>query len=394
MHAPTKATLLALLFARSAGASPLPAHKQHVKNSSSPPSPYPEFILSKRTTIDTDFYNPYNASLPNVTIYATGGTIAGAAASADQTTTGYEAGALGVDALLGAVPQLANVANVRGVQVANVGSEAVTTAILLRLAQEIRQHSLDDPACQGVVVTHGTDTLEESAFFLDLTLSDSSKPVVFVGAMRPATAMSADGPENLLAAVTLAASPAARGRGGLVVLNDRIASSWYTTKTNANALDTFEAREQGYLGAFINVQPIFYYDTPATPLGKPAAAFDVTGVDALPQVSVLYGHQDLDPGLATAAVAGGARGLVLAGMGAGGWTDAGKAVLADLVARNGTKVVVSRRTMDGYVEPTGREGMYGGGFLNPQKARILLQLGLNAGLEEDELRALFEHDGN
>lgn len=345
-------------------------------------SPYPEYILSRRD--DTN----YNASLPNITIYATGGTIAGSANSSAQ-TTGYQAGALGIETLIDAVPEVLEVANVNGIQVSNVGSESITTQILLNISQHV-QASLDDPFCQGVVITHGTDTLEESAFFLDLTIN-STKPVVFVGAMRPATAISADGPENLLAAVTLAGAPAAQNRGGMIVLNDRIASSWYTTKTNANALDTFKAYEQGFLGFFIDIQPIFYY-APSTPLGK--AYFNVSGVTALPRVDVLYGHQDLNTFLATAAVASGAQGLVLAGMGAGGWTDDGTEVLEDLVATNGTKVVVSRRTMDGYVEPTDTEGMYGGGFLNPQKARILLQLGLNAGLGESELRALFEYDGN
>lgn len=347
------------------------------------PSPYPLYTLSTRDTTPT-----YNASIPNITIYATGGTIAGSANSSAQ-TTGYQAGALGIDTLLSAVPEITSVANVAGVQVSNVGSESITTSILLNISQQVTA-SLNDPYCQGVVVTHGTDTLEESAFFLDLTVN-STKPVVFVGAMRPATAVSADGPENLLAAVTLAGSESARGRGGMIVLNDRIASTWYTTKTNANALDTFKAYEMGFLGYFIDIKPIFYYGA-VMPTGK--AYFDVTGVTELPQVDVLYGHQDLNPYLATAAVRSGAKGLVLAGMGAGGWTDDGLEVLEGLAADNGTKVVVSRRTMDGYVEPQTTVGMYGGGFLNPQKARILLQLGLNAGLGEDELRSVFEYDGN
>lgn len=384
MRAPTTTTQL-LLASLAGTALAVPHRPREERRSSSSPS-YPEFILSKRLADMMD--SSFNASLPNVTIYATGGTIAGSANSSAQ-TTGYQAGALGVDALLDAVPEVLAVANVQGVQVANVGSESITTQILLNISHHV-QASLADPSCQGVVITHGTDTLEESAFFLDLTVN-STKPVVLVGAMRPATAVSADGPENLLAAVTLAGAPAARGRGGMVVLNDRIASSWYTTKTNANALDTFQAREQGFLGYFIDIKPVFYYN-PATPVGKPY--FDVMGATALPKVEILYGHQDLDPSLATAAVASGAKGLVLAGMGAGGWTDDGTAALDDLIASNGTKVVVSRRTMDGYVEPTDTEGMYGGGFLNPQKARILLQLGLNAGFEEDELRGLFEYDGN
>jgi L-asparaginase len=329
----------------------------------------------------------YNASRPNITIFATGGTIAGSASSSDQ-TTGYQAGALGVDILIAAVPELWNVSNPTGVQVANVGSEAITPAILLNMTKQI-QEELDSPYCQGVVVTHGTDTLEETAFFLDLTIR-SEKPVVVVGAMRPATAISADGPINLLEAVTLAASSSAQGRGAMIVLNDRIASAFYATKTNANAVDTFKAVEQGFLGFFIDIKPIFYY-APALPLGKPY--FDLSNTTVLPQVDVLYGYQGLNPVLASAAVESGAKGLVLAGMGAGGWTDDGTEVLTDLIANNGTAVVDSRRTMDGYVEALDTEGYYGGGFLNPQKGRIMLQLALNAGYSDAQMRTLFEFDG-
>ncbi|KAI0470101.1 L-asparaginase [Xylariaceae sp. FL0804] len=341
----------------------------------------PGFQLSVR---DAD--HPFNASLPNITIYATGGTIAGSAGSSDQ-TTGYQAGALGVDILIDAVPELWNVSNVKGVQIANVGSESITPEILLNITQQI-QRELDDPYCQGAVVTHGTDTLEESAFFLDLTVK-SDKPVVVVGAMRPATAISADGPINLLEAVTLAADEGARGRGAMIVLNDRVGSAYYTTKTNANALDTFKAYEQGYLGFFIDIKPKYYFE-PARPVGKPH--FDVTNTTALPQVDILYGYQALNPALAPAAVATGAKGLVLAGMGAGGWTDDGDESIDEVIKNNGTAVVYSRRTMDGFVEPEGAVA-YGGGFLNPQKARIMLQLALNAGYGDKELRSLFEFDG-
>ncbi|KAJ9155387.1 L-asparaginase [Pleurostoma richardsiae] len=342
----------------------------------------PLFILSRRDTSTT-----FNASLPNITIYATGGTIAGSAGSSAQ-TTGYQAGALGVDILIDAVPELLNVSNVEGVQVANVASEAITPEILLNISHHI-QEKLNDPYCQGVVVTHGTDTLEESAFFLDLTIR-SEKPVVFVGAMRPATAISADGPINLLEAVTLAGSPSAKGRGAMIVLNDRIASAWYTTKTNANAVDTFKAYEMGFLGFFIDIKPIFYYQ-PSLPIGK--QYFDVTNTTELPQVDILYGYQSLNPALATAAVESGAKGLVLAGMGAGGWTDDGSDAIDSLVANNGTQVVVSRRTMDGYVEAEGTDGYYGGGFLNPPKARILLQLAINAGYSPAQMQTVFEYDG-
>lgn len=328
----------------------------------------------------------YNASLPNITIFATGGTIAGSASSSDQ-TTGYNAGALSVEILIAAVPQLWNVSNPRGVQVTNVSSDNITPTILLNLTQQI-QRELDSPYCQGVVITHGTDTLEESSFFVDLTIR-SEKPVIFVGAMRPATALSADGPINLLAAVTLAASPAARSRGTMIVLNDRIASGYYTTKSHANSLDTFRAVEQGFLGFFINIKPIFYYP-PSLPIGKPY--FDVSKTTSLPQVDILFGHQVLNPLLASAAVETGAKGLVLAGMGAGGWTGAGGTVLEKLIEENNTAVVFSRRSMDGYVEPLGSVA-YGGGFLNPQKARIMLQLALGAGYKDAQLRTLFEIDG-
>lgn len=357
-------------------AAPAPAPAAHDVQS----QPFPLYQLSKRET-------SYNASLPNVTIYATGGTIAGSASSNTQ-TTGYQAGALGVDVLIDAVPAITNVSNVKGVQVSNVDSGSITAEILLNLTQQV-QAELDDPYCQGVVITHGTDTLEESAFFLDVTVN-STKPIVFVGAMRPATAISADGPMNLLEAVTLAGSPSAAGRGAMVVLNDRIVSAFYATKTNANALDTFKAVEAGFLGVFIDVAPIFYYP-PASPLGK--VVFDVAGATALPQVDVLYGHQSLNAHLAAAAVESGARGLVLAGMGAGGWTSAGSDVLDGLVADNGTQIVVSRRTMDGFVEPRDEDGWYGGGFLNPANARMLLQLAINAGYKPEQMRSLFEYAG-
>ncbi|RYP22469.1 hypothetical protein DL767_009041 [Monosporascus sp. MG133] len=345
------------------------------------PVPVPETF---HLTVQED--RPFNASLPNVTIFATGGTIAGSAASSGQ-TTGYRAGALGVDILVDAVPQLRNVSNVKGVQIANVWSPSITPEILLNLTQQV-QRELDDRYCAGAVITHGTDTLEELSFFLDLTIR-SEKPVVFVGAMRPATAISADGPINLLEAVTLAADPMARGRGTMIALSDRISSAYFTTKSNANSLDMFRAGEQGFLGFFINTKPKFY-NTPSLPLGKPY--FDVMNTTSLPEVDILYGHQALNPALAEAAVNSGAKGLVLAVMDAGAWTKPGSEVIQKLVETHGTAVVSSRRPADGYVAP--HSFIYGGGFLNPQKARIMLQLALNAGYEEAQLRTVLNATPN
>ncbi|KAM5352973.1 hypothetical protein ACJ41O_005695 [Fusarium nematophilum] len=347
-------------------------------------SPVPE--MPHLAVRDVSDYECFNASLPNITIYATGGTIAGSAGSADQ-TTGYQAGSIGIQVLIDAVPQLCNISNVRGVQIANVDSGNINSTILTNLTQQI-QDDLDSPFTQGVVVTHGTDTMEESAFFLDLTIK-SEKPVVLVGAMRPATALSADGPINLLSAVRLAGSKSAKNRGAMIVLNDRIASARYTVKTNANSLDTFKAEEQGYLGAFENIHPIFWY--PATrPLGH--HYFNITSRPtdkALPQVDVLYGHQEVDPELFQAAVESGAEGIVLAGLGAGGWPTEAVEGLEKVVNETQVPVIVSRRTAWGFVEE--KEYGIGAGYLNPAKARIQLQLALENGLSLKEIKEIFEY---
>lgn len=197
-----------------------------------------------RLFIRQDVQTAINASLPNVTIFATGGTIASQGTTNTQ-TTGYSVG-LGVQQLIDAVPEVLNISNVAGYQISNVGSGSINETISLKLAQMINEELAKDTVA-GVVVTHGTDTLEETAFFLESTVN-SSKPIIMVGAMRPATALSADGPLNLFQAVTLAASPAGRNRGAMVVLNDRIGSAFYTSKNNANSLDTFFSTEAGQLG--------------------------------------------------------------------------------------------------------------------------------------------------
>jgi L-asparaginase len=320
------------------------------------------------------------ASLPAVTIYATGGTIAGAAAR-NTDTTNYRAGSIGIQTLIDAVPELRQVAQVSGEQVANVGSSDVSGAILLQLAKTINA-KLSEPGTQGVVVTHGTDTLAESAFFLDLTVN-SPKPVVVVGAMRPATAISADGPMNLLNAVTLAASPSAHNRGVLITLNDRIASAFYAIKTNSTTLDTFKAEEQGYLGAFIGGQPHFWYSA-ATPTGK--LFFDVSRIASLPKVVILYAYQDQDTALIDAAIQSGARGIVIDGSGNGSVNSTVKARLAEL-ERQGFPVVRATRTNSGVVTPKS-EGI-GAGAYSASKARWLLSLALAQGASYAQIKSYF-----
>ncbi|KAM0329191.1 hypothetical protein ACHAQA_004489 [Verticillium albo-atrum] len=325
---------------------------------------------------------PHN--LPNVTIFATGGTIAATAASA-TVTMGYKSGDLGVEALIDAIPLLRDVANVQGVQVLNIDSTEVTSSHLLSLSRRV-QEKINDPECDGLVVTHGTDTLEESAFFVDLTVQ-TDKPIVFVGAMRPATVISADGPMNLLEAVTLAASPKARGRGVLVTLNDRIGSAFLTSKMHANSLDAFRASEAGYLGFFFDVQPKFFY-APCLPLGR--HYFDAFKLpDELPQVDILYSHQDFNPRFARFAVETGAKGLVLAGPGYGTWRGAGREEITRVVEQYGTQVVTASQNGDGFAISQGGKNNYGAGHLNPRKARIMLQLALARGFDSEQLGILF-----
>jgi L-asparaginase len=320
------------------------------------------------------------ADKPGVTIYATGGTIAGASKS-NTDTTNYKSGSITVEMLVSAVPELKDVATVSGEQIANVGSSDIGQQVLLKLSKAINS-KLAEKDTHGVVITHGTDTTEETAFFLDLTVK-SNKPVIVVGAMRPATAISADGPMNLLEAVTLAASKDSENRGTMVVLNDRIAPAFYVTKTNSTTIDTFRAVDQGYLGTFISGVPKFYYE-PAKPVGKPF--FDVSKLESLPKVAILYSYQDQDIALLEAAVNDGAKGIVIAGSGNGSIPAAVKAKVKELVAK-GITVVRSTRTGSGFV--TTKEEGIGAGFFNPQKARILLMLALAEGASAEKIRAYY-----
>ena len=319
-------------------------------------------------------------SLPNVTVFATGGTIAGSSASSTDTTD-YSSGEIGVDQLLDAVPQLADVAQINGEQVANTGSYNVSQDILMSLHAAISEAFAGDT--DGAVITHGTDTMEETGFFLDLTL-DGDKPVIMVGAARPATAISTDGPMNLLQATTLAASQEAENRGVMIVMNDRIGSAYFTTKTDALALDTFKAVEQGYLGRFLSGKPYFYY-RPVEPVNKPH--FDISSVESLPRIDIIYAHQDADSELFNAAIEAGAEGIVIAGVGNGNVPDSMKEAIEQAM-NNGIPVVRSTRTGNGIV--TEIDPGIGSGIYNPQKARILLMLALATGENMDAIREHFQ----
>ncbi|KAG4033898.1 hypothetical protein MFRU_004g03940 [Monilinia fructicola] len=337
-------------------------------------------------------FTQMNPTLPNITVFATGGTIAGSSSS-NTATTGYTAGAVGILTLLNAVPEALNISNVAGVQVANVGSSDVTSSILLDLSKKINEFVCNDDTMSGAVITHGTDTLEETAFFLDATVN-CNKPVVIVGSMRPSTAISADGPFNLLEAITVGVSPKSVGRGALVVLNDRIVSAYYVTKTNANTLDTFKAVEQGNLGALISNTPYFFYP-PVEPTGK--IAYDVSNVTEIPRVDIIFSNQDMHNDTLYNAVSSGAKGIVIAGAGAGGVSTSFNYALEDVIKRFNIPIVQSTRAPFGEVPlsdiSSDTATHIASGYLNPPKSKVLLGILLAEGKNITEISDAFSGSG-
>jgi L-asparaginase len=325
--------------------------------------------------------------LPEIVILATGGTIAGAAASATQ--AGYTSGAVTIDAMLAAVPRIQDIANIKGEQISNVGSQDMTFDIMLTLAKRINA-LLSQKDVAGVVITHGTDTMEETAFFLNLVVK-SDKPVVMVGSMRPSTAVSADGPLNLFDAVGVAVDPNSIGRGVMVVMNDWIHGAHSLTKTSTTAIQTFMSPLRGLVGISSYGKNDFYN----SPQWKhtTASEFDISNVSQLPRVDILYAYADMSADLIDASVAKGAKGIVIAGVGNGNMNAASLRAVAN-AARKGIVVVRSSRVVTGTVgrnvEVNDDElKLVASDELNPQKARILLMLALLKPRSLAEIQNLF-----
>ena len=311
---------------------------------------------------------------PHVVILATGGTIAGSAES--QTQAGYTSGQVGVEVLINAVPQLAQLAEVTGEQIANVGSQDMSDAIWLELARRVHEIAAQ-PDVDGIVITHGTDTIEETGYFLNL-VSRTDKPVVMTAAMRPSTALSADGPLNIYNAVAVAADPGARERGVLIVVNDDIHGARAITKSSTTDVHTFTSPERGLIG--VSLYGINQFFRTPYRLHGAQSEFSVAGVESLPRVDVVYVTAGVSPDIIDAAVENGAKGLVTAGVGNGNMTaEALEAVERAIAA--GVVVVRASRVSYGSV---GRNvevdddavGTVAAGDLNPAKARILLKLAL------------------
>ena len=319
-------------------------------------------------------------------VLATGGTIAGAGADAMQLNH-YEAGALGVDALVNAVPDVQSLAQLDLEQIANVDSTDLQFAHWCRLVERIREAFAEDSELAGVVITHGTNTLEETAWLLQL-LIDDPRPVVLVGAMRPATALSADGPLNLLQAIQVAVSSAARCQGVLVVMDGQIHAAKAVTKISTQGVSAFASPGSGPLG-WVDDEGVHLA---AVPESRPKPFAQLQLPKHWPGVAIVYGCVDPSVDGITALLGAGVEGLVFTGTGAGQLSEKERSALK---AWNGPLPLMlrSNRCGSGPVYGDADQAQFGllpAGCLNPQKARVLLILALIAGLDQPGLASLCE----
>lgn len=325
-------------------------------------------------------------ALPNVEVLATGGTIAGAGQSA--TDTAYTAGKVSVNHLVAAVPQLAEIANVIPKQVVQIGSQDMTDDVWLTLVKTINQ---DCNKVDGFVVTHGTDTMEETAYFVNLT-AKCEKPIVFVGAMLPSTGLSADGPKNLYNAVVVASTKEAGCRGAMVAMDDKIISARDVIKTNTTSVETFQGANFGTMGYIFNSK-VHFANTPDTPHTKDTP-FDVSKLDKLPKVGIVYNYSNVPAEPLKALLDAGYEGIVTAGVGNGN-IHKNLFPLLEKAAKDGVAVVRSSRvptgsaTKDAEIDDK-KYGFVAGQFLNPQKARVLLQLALTKTKDPAKIQEYFD----
>ncbi|QKF92386.1 MULTISPECIES: type II asparaginase [unclassified Campylobacter] len=324
---------------------------------------------------------------PTIYILATGGTIAGSGSGALDTS--YTSGTVTVDKLIAAVPDINKIATIKGEQISNIGSQEMNNEVWLKLANRVNE-LLSSGKADGVVITHGTDTMEETAYFLNLVVK-SDKPIVMVGAMRNSTSLSADGPLNLFNAVNVAMSKDSVGKGVVVVMNDEIHAAREVTKMNTTSVDTFKSPNTGRIGTVFygNVK---YYMTPARK-HTVNSAFDIAKIKELPRVDIIYSHSNDNPDFVNTAVKMGAKGIINAGMGNGNPFPSalealGEAVKGGLVVVRDSRVGTGETTMNGEVDDT-KYGFVTSDNLNVQKARVLLMLGLATTNDKAKIQEFF-----
>src|SRR4051812_32414686 len=322
---------------------------------------------------------------PRVRLVATGGTI-----------SNRNGGRLSAEELVSLMPNVGRYARPEFEQFTNQASSALTLDQWLGLAKRINQLFKDDPGLAGLVVTSGTDTLEELAYFLDLTVR-SHKPVVVVGSMRNPSTLGYEGAANLLEAFRVAAEPAARGRGVMVVLNDEINAAREVTKTDALRLNTFQTRGYGVLGVVDSDRVVFYRKVEKKHTA--ASEFDVAAIGTLPRVDVILTYQGASGDLIKAAVDQGAKGIVLATAGAGA-TSGTQFEGVQYALEKGVFVVTTTRTGSGRIGARPRTATAGatvnprdraiaGEDLAPVKARLLLMLALTKTADPADVQRIF-----
>ncbi len=312
--------------------------------------------------------------LPNIHILATGGTIAGAGSSA--TGSSYTAGQVAINELISAVPELNDIAHITGEQIVKIGSQDMSDEVWLKLAHYLNA-LLKRPDVDGVVITHGTDTMEETAYFLNLTVK-SDKPVVLVGAMRASTSLSADGPLNLYNAVVTAGARESAGRGVMIAMNGLVLGAHAAMKMNTIDVQAFQAPNSGAMGYVFNGK--VHYNQTTDKLHTTQSVFDVNGIEKLPKVGIIYSYSNVQPEALDALVAAGYEGIIHAGVGNGNihrnifgkLVEAGKKGI--LIVRS-SRVPTGPTTQDAEIDDD-QYGFVASEELNPQKSRILLMLAL------------------
>lgn len=328
-----------------------------------------------------------SAQKPNIHILATGGTIAGTGKASNYTR--YTAGQVSIAQLIEAVPQINEIADITGEQIVNIGSQDMNDEVWLRLAERVNE-LLHDPETDGIVITHGTDTMEETAYFLSLT-TGSEKPVVITGAMRASTAISADGPANIYNAVVTAADKESAGMGVMVVMNGLIYKAKDVTKTNTLNVQAFQSPDAGALGYIYNSKALYNREP-----SHNKALFDIKGMEKLPKVGIVYGHSNIDPDMVQHMLKDGYQGIIYAGVGNGNIHKDIFPVL-EKARKKGIQVVRSSRVPTGPTTLNNEVDDDAYQFIaaqhhNPQKARILLMLALTKTDDWKEIQSCFNNN--
>ncbi|CAF4930978.1 unnamed protein product [Rotaria sp. Silwood1] len=317
-----------------------------------------------------------------------GGTIAGVAYGT-QLSDGYQAGVIFIDQLLETVPDLKRIARIEAKQIVNIDSKDMTIDIWIEICKFIKQLCLREDI-YAIVITHGTDTLEETAFFLQLT-TNTDKPIVLTGSMRPSTSLSADGSLNLFNAVLVATNEESRGKGVLVVMNDLIYSASNTIKTNTYSVDTFDSNQAGILGRIQNGEVHYTCNIRNTNFNSTKPYFDIDKLNSLPLVDIIPSYTDPSSALILGLLSKHCDGIVIAGTG-NGTIHKSLELAAKEAARNGVAIVRASRVCYGRVTKDiddDKNGFLYSGTLNPWKARVLLMIILAAGINDQAVRQRF-----